>query len=60
VAHQAVPLELCQLDLSLRDLQGRGEGIRLRPGGEAADVYRLRVRQRNGQWAWLSPVWVIG
>lgn len=22
------------------------------------DVYRVRVAQRNGQWAWTSPVWV--
>lgn len=22
------------------------------------DVYRLQVAQRNGQWAWLTPVWV--
>ena len=22
------------------------------------DIYRLQVAQRNGQWAWLSPIWV--
>lgn len=22
------------------------------------DRYRLRVAQTNGQWAWLSPIWV--
>ncbi|MDZ7802262.1 MAG: hypothetical protein U5K81_15905 [Trueperaceae bacterium] len=22
------------------------------------DAYRVRVRQRNDQWAWSSPVWV--
>lgn len=22
------------------------------------DVYRLQVAQRNGQWVWLSPIWV--
>ena len=21
------------------------------------DVYRLQVAQKNGQWAWLTPVW---
>ena len=21
------------------------------------DIYRLQVAQRNGQWAWLSPIW---
>jgi hypothetical protein len=21
------------------------------------DVYRMEVRQRNGQWAWLTPIW---
>jgi len=25
---------------------------------EDVDVYRLQVAQRNGQWAWLSPIWV--
>jgi hypothetical protein len=59
VAHQAVPLEFCQMGLALRDLQGRGQGVRLQASGDVADVYRLRVRQRNGQWAWLSPIWVI-
>ena len=24
----------------------------------ACDRYRLRVAQTNGQWAWLSPIWV--
>jgi len=22
------------------------------------DVYRLRASQVNGQWAWLTPIWV--
>ena len=22
------------------------------------DVYRLRAAQTNGQWAWLTPIWV--
>lgn len=25
---------------------------------EPTDIYRLQVAQRNGQWAWLSPIWV--
>jgi len=24
------------------------------------DCYRLRVSQRNNQWAWLTPIWVVG
>ena len=24
------------------------------------DYYRLRVSQKNNQWAWLSPIWVSG
>jgi hypothetical protein len=26
--------------------------------GEARDWYTVRVRQKNGQWAWSSPIWV--
>lgn len=29
-----------------------------RPGPVALDAYRVRVRQRNDQWAWSSPIWV--
>lgn len=29
-----------------------------RARSERADWYRVRVRQRNDQWAWGSPVWV--
>jgi hypothetical protein len=58
VAHQAVPQALAQMDVALDDPPGADAGIVLQPGGAAADVYRLRVRQRNGQWAWLSPIWV--
>ena len=25
---------------------------------KATDYYYVRVRQRNGQWAWSSPIWV--
>ena len=35
------------------DLEHRSEG-------ERRDWYYLRVRQRNGQWAWTSPIWVEG
>ena len=27
------------------------------PGDGEVDVYRLRVGQQNGQWAWSSPIW---
>ena len=26
--------------------------------GEQRDWYYVRVRQKNGQWAWSSPIWV--
>jgi len=29
-----------------------------RTGPVETDAYRVRVRQRNDQWAWSSPVWV--
>ena len=29
-----------------------------RTGAVDTDAYRVRVRQRNDQWAWSSPVWV--
>jgi hypothetical protein len=25
---------------------------------KAVDYYRLQVSQHNGQWAWLTPIWV--
>jgi hypothetical protein len=25
---------------------------------EERDYYYVRVRQRNGQWAWSSPIWI--
>lgn len=28
------------------------------PPERDVDVYRVRVAQQNGQWAWLTPVWV--
>ena len=27
-------------------------------GSTATDRYRLQVAQKNGQWAWLTPIWV--
>lgn len=32
--------------------------FRHRPGPAHTDMYRVRVRQRNDQWAWSSPVWI--
>ena len=26
--------------------------------GDGSDYYRLRVSQKNNQWAWLTPIWV--
>ena len=31
-----------------------------RSDGEGRDWYYVRVRQKNGQWAWSSPIWVEG
>jgi hypothetical protein len=28
------------------------------PPEKDVDVYRVRVAQQNGQWAWLTPIWV--
>jgi hypothetical protein len=28
--------------------------------GDGVDYYRLRISQKNNQWAWLTPVWVTG
>jgi hypothetical protein len=28
--------------------------------GSETDAYRVRVRQRNDQWAWSTPIWVDG
>jgi hypothetical protein len=30
------------------------------PATGQRDWYTVRVRQRNGQWAWSSPIWVEG
>lgn len=40
------PLAECSLTAELTDGPER-----------AVDVYRLRVGQQNGQWAWLTPIW---
>ena len=42
-----VPIDECALQADMTD----------EPSNEV-DLYRLQVAQRNGQWAWLSPVWV--
>ncbi|MGE3803729.1 MAG: DUF3604 domain-containing protein [Gemmataceae bacterium] len=42
-----VPLQECQVHAEVDDLPER-----------AVDVYRLRAAQHNGQWAWLTPIWV--
>ena len=42
-----IPIGACQVEADLQD-----------EPAEAVDVYRLQVAQQNGQWAWLSPIWV--
>ncbi len=51
VLHRALPLRAAGLDVELDDSAGE-------PPIHGADCYRVRVAQRNGQWAWSSPVWV--
>jgi hypothetical protein len=37
------------------EIEDRARG---RPFAAGRDVYRLRVAQRNNQWAWSSPIWI--
>lgn len=41
-----VPVEECQVEGSYHD-----------DPDQDCDVYRLQVAQKNGQWAWLTPIW---
>lgn len=43
----AVPLEACRASAEFTD-----------PPQQPSDRYQLRVAQRNGHWAWLTPIWV--
>jgi len=43
----AVPLADCRVEASFADEPEL-----------PVDVYRLRVAQKNGQWAWTTPIWV--
>ena len=42
----AVPLNLCRVETMVRDKPEKNR-----------DIYRLEVAQKNGQWAWLTPIW---
>jgi hypothetical protein len=42
-----VPVSECCLEAEIDDDPER-----------PTDIYRLRVAQQNGQWAWLTPIWV--
>jgi hypothetical protein len=42
-----VPVSECQFTAELLD-----------PPEKEIDYYRLQVAQQNGQWAWLTPIWV--
>ena len=46
--HKAVPRRDWQRQVTLTD----------ESDGTSRDWYYARVRQRNGQWAWSSPIWV--
>lgn len=52
VLHRAVPTDLAHVQETLVDEPADGNN----PAG--ADCYRVRVAQRNGQWAWSSAIWV--
>lgn len=43
----AVPLEACRAEAEFTDSPDRD-----------VDIYRLQAAQHNGDWAWLSPIWV--
>ncbi len=53
VLHRALPVQLCRLEETLVDVPATGASA------QQADCYRVRVAQRNGQWAWSSPIWVL-
>ena len=42
-----VPLQQCIVEAEVRD-----------EPEENIDIYQLQVAQHNGQWAWLTPIWV--
>lgn len=42
----AVPLNHCRVEETVTDLAEKNR-----------DIYRLEVAQKNGQWAWLTPIW---
>ena len=44
---RAIPITACRLEAAFED----------DPDDAEVDVYRLRVAQQNGQWAWSSPIW---
>jgi hypothetical protein len=52
VLHRALPVELARVQETFVDDTPSVDSV------EGADCYRLRVAQRNGQWAWSSPIWV--
>lgn len=42
------------------ELMWCGSFVDAAPSSGPSDVYTFRVRQRNDQWAWSSPIWVRG
>lgn len=47
--HRAVPQNAYTFEADVKDPA---------TGATETDCYRIRVAQRNGQWAWSSPVWI--
>jgi hypothetical protein len=54
--HRALPVDLCRID----EVVEKESGTPREGEANTADCYRVRVAQRNGQWAWSSPIWVTG
>ncbi|HXI18130.1 MAG TPA: Tat pathway signal sequence, partial [Chloroflexota bacterium] len=65
--HRAIPTAVCRLEETLVDGPSQSgvptlhHSEREQFGGkQMVDCYRVRVAQRNGQWAWSSPIWARG
>ena len=61
--HRLVREEEYRAKLTFTDPSGSlrsGAGTPAAGGQRGADYYYVRVAQKNGQWAWSSPIWVGG
>lgn len=51
------PLAECQLTAAWDEESNPATG-QLAEADRPMDIYRVRVAQHNGHWAWLTPIWV--